>query len=70
MTATVEAHRDRIVVTGATAEQVREETLGLFLRCGAAYADFTSPVQQPNGAYVATGLVRLNDTDYFTDAQR
>lgn len=60
-TAFIEANQDRIIVTAQSAEDVREATLGLFMRCGEAFCDFTTPVQQADGAFVATGHVRLNN---------
>lgn len=56
---TVEAIRDRVIITGQSADDVREEINTIFKNCTAAFADFTSPVRQADGAYVATGLVRL-----------
>ena len=55
----VEAQRNRIIITGETADAVRMATLEILTCCSPAFADFTSPVRQADGAFVATGLVRL-----------
>lgn len=60
----IEANRDRVTITGSSSPVVIEAIQRMFLGLTAAYIDFTSPVRQADGQFVATGHVRLTDAEY------
>ena len=56
---TIEAIKDRIIVTDKSMAAIHEAINGLCRILTPAYADFTFPVRQADGQFVSTGHVRI-----------